>query len=150
MNPNFIKSNKKRKIIEQLNKQFGIINLPYLLIESGKEKIRAFSGNLLKEEIKFLSRLINIESIGIYLLKKENGELRLNLDAIHLLKNQIVKNIIEINESQLNDWLRGRDLNIKAERGIIIIEYKKDFVGSGKSNGEKIFNYVPKERRLRK
>ncbi len=150
MNINFIKSSEKRKITEQLNNQFGIETLPYLLIESGKEKIRAFTGNLLKEEIKLLSRLINIELIGIYLLKKEDNGLRLSLDATHLLKNQIKKNIIEINESQLNDWLKGNDLNIQIQRGIVIIKYNEDFIGCGKSNGQKIFNYVPKERRRKK
>jgi len=151
MNIRFIKSSEKKRILQKLNEQFGIEKLPYLLIESGREKIRAFSGNLLKEEIKLLSRLVNIELIGIYLIKREKDiDLRLSLDAIHLLKDQVKNNIIEINESQLNDWIRGNDLNIQAEKGIVIIRHKEDFIGCGKSNSQKIFNYIPKERRLRK
>lgn len=150
MNLNFIKSPEKRRIIEQLKEQFGISKLHYLLTESGKEKIRAFSGHLSKEEIKKLSYLTNIEAIGVYLLKKEDNFLRLSLDAIHLLSKQISRNTIEINENQLKDWLRGYDLNIKVPSGIVIIKHNNDFIGSGKSNGQKIFNYVPKDRRLKK
>lgn len=151
MKLHFIKSSKKKKILQELKEQFGIEKLNYLLIQTGKEKIRAFTGHLSKEEILQLSRLTNIELIGIYLIKREEQQdLRLSLDATHLLKEQITKNIIEINESQLQEWIRGRDLEIKTNKGNIIIKYESDFIGSGKSNGEKIFNYIPKERRLKK
>ena len=151
MNIRFIRASEKKRITENLNKQFGIEKLPYLLIESGKERIRGFSGSLSKDEIILIAQLTNIESIGIYLIKKEKeNDLRLSLDAIHLLKDQINKNIVEINESQLHDWLRGKDIEIKAEKGNVIIQFKGDLIGFGKSNGEKIYNYIPKDRRLKK
>jgi hypothetical protein len=87
MKIHFIKSREKRKLLAQLKDQFGISKLPYLLIQSGKEKVRGFSGNLSKEEISLLSRTTNIEIIGLYLFKKEkSGQLRLSLDSPHLLK----------------------------------------------------------------
>ncbi len=150
MNLKFIKSSQKRKIIEKLNQQFGIQSLPYLLMKSGKEKIRAFSGHLSKEEIKTLSYLTNIEIIGLYMFKEENNEFRLTIDATHLLKQQISKNIIEINEQQLQDWLKGNNLDINASEGVKIIKNNEDFIGSGKSNGQKLFNYIPKDRRLKR
>lgn len=146
---NFIKSSEKRKIIEQLNGQYGIEELPFLLIKSGKEKIRGFSGHLLKEEIDELGNLANIETIGLYLIKEEH-DLRLSFDTPLLLKNQIKKNILEINEKDFHLWIRGNDLDIKVPQGTYIIKFEEDFFGCGKSNGEKIFNYVPKDRRLRK
>ncbi len=149
MMPQFIKSSEKKRIIEELNDKFGIEKLPYLLIKSGKEKVRAFSGNLSKEEILQISRLTNIETIGVYFLKYED-QLRLTIDALHLLKDQINKNILEINDLELHDWLRGKDLEIQVPQGPIILKYKTDFVGYGKSTGNKIFNYVPKDRRLKK
>lgn len=151
MNLHFIKSSEKKKITEQLKEQFGIENLPYLLIESGKEKIRAFSGHLSKEEISQISQILNIESIGIYLIKKEqDSELRLSFDATHLLKDQIKKNIIDINENQASEWVRGFDLSINNNRGIFIIKNNSDFLGCGKSSGERIINHVPKDRRIKK
>ena len=150
MNTHFIKSSDKKKILEKLNEQFGITNIPYLLIASGKEKIRAYSGHLSKDEIIDMGKLINIEVVGAYLLKEENEEYRLSFDAPIILKNQITKSIVEINKEQFESWIRGNDLDITAEKGVVVIKYQEDFLGSGKSNGEKIFNYVPKDRRLRK
>lgn len=145
----FIKSSEKKKILQQLNTQFGISSLPYLLIKSGKEKLRAFSGNLSRDEISNLNKITNIESIGLYFLKKEQ-DFRLSIDATRLLKSQISKNIIEINQQQLNEWLRGNDLDIQTSNETKIIKHDEDFLGSGKSNTQKIFNYIPKERRLKK
>jgi NOL1/NOP2/fmu family ribosome biogenesis protein len=149
MNIRFIKTPEKRRIIEELNAQFGISELPFLLIETGKEKVRGFTGHLSKEEIMQIGKLAPVEGIGAYLLRKEGVEWRLSFDALHLLKEQITKNIFEINEQQLNEWIRGNDLDIQAPAGILVISYKGDFIGSAKSTGTKLLNYVPKERRLR-
>ncbi|MDP1695467.1 MAG: hypothetical protein Q8L29_00980 [archaeon] len=149
MNTKFIKSNEKREIISQLNEQFGIEELPYLLIESGKERIRAFSGSLSKEEIMQIGDLTRVEVVGLYLIKKEH-DLRLSLDAATILKNQITKNILEINDEQFYKWIRGYDLQVESPQGTYVIKYKNDFIGCGKSNGKIIFNYVPKDRRIKK
>jgi NOL1/NOP2/fmu family ribosome biogenesis protein len=146
----FIKTPEKRRIIEELNEKFGISELPYLLIESGKEKMRAFSGSLSKEEILQISQLARIEGVGIYFMKKEVDGLRLSFDATQILSNQITKNILEIGKEQLEKWIRGHDLEIKTNPGVYAIKYEDYFLGCGKSNGEKIFNYVPKERRIKK
>lgn len=151
MNINFIKSREKKKMIEDLNREFGISDLPYLLIESGKEKIRGFSGSLSKEEIMQLGELANIELIGAYLIRQEDkDDIRLSFDACILLKNQISKNIISVSDEQFQEWIRGRDIDSNGIKGSAIVSYKGDFIGCGKSNGLKVFNYVPKDRRLRK
>jgi NOL1/NOP2/fmu family ribosome biogenesis protein len=150
MNVRFIKSNEKRDITQSLNEQFGLTELPFLLIESGKEKIRGFTGHMSKDEMVELSKLANIEIVGLYIIKRE-ADLRLSLDATHLLSKQLTKNIIDINDEQYQQWIRGNDLAIQTEEsGTVLIRYNNDFIGCGKSNKEKIFNYVPKDRRLRK
>src|SRR3989344_1581071 len=145
MIPSFIRSSEKKRIIEKLNEQFGIEKIPYLLIESGREKIRAFSGHLSKEEILELTTITLIENIGIYFLNKEDN-FRLTLDAVHILKDQIKKNILEIDEVQLHDWLKGQDLIAQVPSGPVIIKFKDDFVGYGKSTETKIYNFIPKDR----
>lgn len=146
---NFIRSSEKRKILEELEKQFGIKELPFLLIKSGNEKIRGFSGSLSKEEIEEIRSLINVEIIGQYLMKEEH-DYRLSFDSAILLKDKITKNVLEINAEQFKLWIRGHDLEIKVPQGTYIISHNGDIFGCGKSNGEKLFNYVPKDRRLRK
>ncbi|MCH7568400.1 MAG: hypothetical protein IIA87_03180 [Nanoarchaeota archaeon] len=148
MNIKFLRASNKKKIVRELEEQFGVTELPYILIETGKEKIRGFSGNMTKDEILELSKIANVEIIGLYLLKKER-DLRLSLDATQVLASQISKNIIEINNEQFNFWIRGKNLDIRTKEGVYVVKYKSDFVGCGVSNGKKIFNYVPKERRIR-
>jgi NOL1/NOP2/fmu family ribosome biogenesis protein len=151
MNIHFIKSNQKRDIVEKLKSQFGIAILPYLLIESGKEKVRAFSGHLSKEEISKITQIANVEIVGFYLLRQESpDDVRLSFDAPIILKDQITNNIVEINKEQFDLWIRGDNIDVPAPRGNVIIRYNGDFIGCGKSNGLKVFNYVPKDRRLRK
>ena len=149
MNARFIKSSEKKEILNELNEYYGVSKLPYLLIETGRQRIRAFSGSLSKEEILKLSRHANIEIIGLYLASKRDDDIRLNFDAVSLLKDQIKENIVEIDEKQLALWIRGFDLDIKYKRGPVVIKYKDEIVGVGKSNEEKLFNYIPKERKVR-
>ena len=85
----------------------------------------------------------------MYLISKKDRDPRISFDALPILKSQITKNIIEINKEQFDLWIRGNDIIMAVQRGPIVLKYNKDFVGIGKSNGEKIFNYVPKERKLR-
>ena len=112
----------RKRSIEQLEEQYGIQELPYLLLESGKGKVRAFSGDLTKEQINQLSKIVNIELIGSYLLRKEHN-LRLSLDATHFLSGQISKDFIEISEEQYQTWIRGYDLQIKTSKGTKIIKF---------------------------
>ena len=77
-------------------------------------------------------------------------EIRLSIEGTQIFKEQIRKNIFEINEEQLNDWMFGRELNIKTGlRGIIAIKHQNDFLGCGKASENKIGNFIPKSRRLR-
>jgi len=43
MRINFLRSSDKKKLVAELDENFGIKKLPYLLLETGKGKIRGFS-----------------------------------------------------------------------------------------------------------
>jgi len=143
-----LQSSQKKKIIKQLNEQYGITNLPYLLLQFGKEKIRLYSGNLSKEELLTLDKTLRIENIGLYFAKQQE-EIRLTLDGLQLLKNQITKNILELNDHQTEEWLKGNDLDIQTLPSFKILKNDNEFIGCGKSTGQKITNFVPKERRIK-
>ena len=145
----FIKSPEKKEIVKELEKYYGISELPYLLMETGKEKIRVFSGSFSKEEIVQLNQITKIEVVGLYFISQKDSEPRLSFDAVSLSRKKITKNIFEMNEEQFNLWIRGHDLDVKTQRGVVVVKYKDDLICVGKSNGEKIFNYVPKERKLK-
>ncbi len=144
-----ILSSQKKKILAQLNEQFGIKKLPYLILRFGKEKLRAYSGNLSIEELNKLDAELRIENLGLYFAKEQADGIRLTFDGIQLFKKQITKNIIELNDKQAEDWLKGQDLIIKSDNTFKILKYKNEFIGCGKSTCKRITNFVPKERRLK-
>jgi NOL1/NOP2/fmu family ribosome biogenesis protein len=74
----------------------------------------------------------------------------LSIEGSQLLKNQITKNIFELDEKQAEQWMLGNEINIKTDkRGFFIMKFKEDFLGTGKISAEKISNFVPKSRRLK-
>lgn len=149
MNISFLKSGEKKNLLAGLNEQFGIEDLNYTLIETGKNKIRGFSGTMTRDEIRELSEIANVEIIGCYLIRKE-GQFRLGLDGSHILKNQIKKRIVDIENSQVNDWFLGKNLDVVIDSGVYVVRNGKDFLGCGISDGKKLINFVPKERRVRR
>src|SRR3989344_2264746 len=144
----FMKSSAKRRLISKLNERFGISELPYLIIETSSGKYRAFSGSLTKEEIAQLNLATNIEIIGINLLKERDG-IELSFDSLSLLQEQISSNVIEINKEEYEEWSRGNSIVFNSKQGEKVVKFSDYLVGFGKSNGERILNYVPRERRLK-
>jgi NOL1/NOP2/fmu family ribosome biogenesis protein len=153
---------KKKKIIEQIE-QFGIKKIPHLLIRTGNERIRAFSGNLSTEEIMDLWRILPFEGIGLYIGKEIEDKsgtrnIRLSVDGVQAYKDQINKKILTLKREQEDDWFKGKEIEldeaqikeIANEKGIFVIRSydDKDLLGTGKI-GEKnvLFGYLPKERR---
>ena len=123
--PNFIRSSQKKEILAELEENYGIEKLNYLLIEAGKKKIRGFSGSLTKEEIALLTTLTKIEVIGIYLASKKDEVIRLNFDVAALFQNQITKNIIQINKNRVDLWRRGYDLDVPFDISLVVDYYSK-------------------------
>ncbi|MFH1365143.1 MAG: hypothetical protein ABIH28_00995 [archaeon] len=151
MNPQIkiLNSKEKKEIEKSLEENFGIKNIPGELIKKGEEKIFLFQGSLNQNQIREIEEFSYIERIGVYFAKEQAGEIRLSIEGTHLLKEQINKNIFEMNEEQEQDWIKGRELNISTgKRQFLIMKYKEDFLGCGKASAEKITNFIPKTRRL--
>lgn len=141
---------EKNKFLEKLNKQFGIKEVPGILIKMGEEKIFLFQGEISEQEIKELQETTAIERIGVYFAKEERGEIRLSIEGTQIFKNQITKNIFELNEKQVEEWMQGQELNLETgKHGVLIIKHENDFLGCGKASEKKIGNFIPKSRRLR-
>ncbi|MSS74946.1 hypothetical protein EXS73_01910 [Candidatus Pacearchaeota archaeon] len=145
----FLRASETKKILEQLEKQFGITSVPGVLVQAGDEKLRLYSGNLPIEDLTTLSTISHIEGIGTYLLREEH-EIRLSFDALHILKDQITKGIVELSPEEFHAWIRGRDVTPKEGQGTVAVKFNGDFFGCGKLSKGTLINHVPKERRLRK
>lgn len=150
---------KKKKFIESIG-YLGVEKIPYLLIKSGKERVRAFSGSFSNEEIMTLWRLLPIEGVGLYIGKEHINrsglkEVRLSIDSLHILKDQIKSNIFELDGEHEKLWFKGKDLEISNARceGFVAVKSKGsgDYIGTGRISHDKkmLFNFLPKERRVK-
>jgi NOL1/NOP2/fmu family ribosome biogenesis protein len=152
-NPNELKvlpQKHKIKILKKLNSQFGIEEIPGILIKKGKEKIFLYTGNLKKEELYDLDKATFIEAVGIYLAKEEGENVRLSIEGSQILKDQMTKNVIELTREESQTWMMGHEILKKSGfRGLVAMKYDEDMLGTGKASEEKITNFIPKSRRLR-
>lgn len=160
---------KKKKIIECVEDDLGVSKIRELLVRTGKERIRAYSGNLSNEEIMDIWKILPIEGVGLYVGKEaidRHGvrEVRLSVDALHTWEDQIKGNIIVLSEEQEESWFRGKNIVLDEDQekkfgeklGFYAVKSadEKDFIGTGKigesqeKNGRKtLYSYLPKERR---
>ena len=155
---------KKRKFIDAVS-GLGIEKIPGLLLKGGKERVNVFSGGFSSEELLALWRILPVEGLGLYLGKeivnKRTGEkeARLSLDGLHLLKNQVKKNIVKLDKEQEEKWWRGGDVGvgvgqveeIKGGSFVAVMGIDEDFIGTGKLTMDKtmVMSFLPKERRVR-
>ncbi len=147
MKVRFLSKGKKKELLRNLEKNFGIEKPDFLFFETSRG-IRIFTGSVSKEDLGMLIKNLRIQSMGLYFARREDGELRLSLDATHLLSRKIKKNIFEISDEQKEKWMNGENIEIeKGLKGIFIVKNREDYLGSGKASSGKLFNFIPKERR---
>ena len=89
-----------------------------------------------------------VEALCYYHFVKDN-KIRLSIEGSQLIGPKAKKNIVELNDKEAKEWLKGIDLDKKTNNnGFVLIKHKNDFIGCGKQMKDKILNYVPKIRRL--
>ena len=151
---NFLKifnANRKQEVVEKLKSQFGVKEVEGVFVMRGSERLFLFQGDFGKAQIQGLERTVPIERVGVYFGKVINDEIRLSIEGVHVLKNQITKNIFELDKEQAEQWMKGQELDIQTgKRGFLIMKYGEDFLGCGKASELKIGNFIPKSRRLKK
>jgi NOL1/NOP2/fmu family ribosome biogenesis protein len=150
---------KKKKIVAELA-DLGLKKIPELLVRTGKERIRAYSGDLSTEQIMEIWRMLPIEGIGLYAGKEtinRNGvrEVRLSVDGMHVWKEQLTDRIFVLDEAQEKEWFLGKNIELDDDQGLgagfVSVKAGEDFVGMGKIgvDGDMLYGFLPKERRRR-
>ncbi len=152
-NLTILKEKETKEILEKLEEQFGIKEIPGILIKIGSERIFLFRGEATLREIGEIDKTAFIERAGVYIGKifTPTDEIRLSIEGTQIFREQITKNIFTLeNEEDYEKWMNGQELNIKTGmKGFLIIKYKDDYLGAGKASEEKIGNFIPKNRRLK-
>ncbi|MDD5254189.1 MAG: hypothetical protein PHG05_03770 [Candidatus Nanoarchaeia archaeon] len=147
METKFLDSKEKKQLLMRISKQYGIneLKLDYIFLKDQKGKIYLIS-NKLRE---FDRERLNIVSYGLYFAREES-ELRLSIEGSQLIGKNATKNIIELNEKQIKQWMQGLDIDIDSDcDGFVLIKHNKDFYGCGKYKDNKILNFISKDRRIK-
>jgi len=151
-----LKRTETNTIKKTISDQFGIDkkDLDFLdnleFIKSSKDRI-----SIISKLDENLSKL-RVEGGALYIgrFQKDNG-FRLSIEGSIMFGKFAKKNIIDLTEKQLNEWMKGYDLEIKEEQianiedhSYVLLRFREYFVGSSKLINNEIKCTVPKERRL--
>ena len=152
-NLTILNKTETNEILSKLSEQFGIKEIPGILIKIGNERIFLFQGEATLKEFNEIDKNAFIERAGVYIGKifTPTDEIRLSIEGTQIFREQITKNIFELTSKEdYEKWMNGQELNIKTGmKGFLIIKYKDDYLGAGKASQEKIGNFIPKNRRLK-
>ena len=136
----------KKPILKLLEKQFGIKEkLNYTILKNNENKL--FIVNNKASEID--QKELRINSLGLYFASLENNELRLSIEATQMLGKKADKNVLNLNEGQLKQYMLGKNITVDNNNNtLVILKYKDDFIGCAKQKDFKVINFLPKERRV--
>ena len=143
-----LKKEKKEKLIEYCTERFGIsekIFEKYQLYEGSKNKIY-----LIKEllELRFTP-----ESSGLCIFRFDKTP-KPTTNFLQLFSAAISKNILDIDEKNLINYCKGKDLRVhsssnKIEPRFIAVRYNNIIVGWAHWNKITVRNQLPKSRRCK-
>jgi len=144
-----LNSKEIKKILNWLKEHYGVkeLKIDKAFLQNTKDKIYLIS----KKISEFEDKNLRINLIGMYFAKEEKKGIRLSIEGSQIIGPEATKNVVELNENQLSEWLNGRDVELTSDvEGFVIIKHGNDFFGVGNYKEGKILNYVPKERRIKK
>ena len=138
---------KIKEILALIKKQWGTdFRTELVFLMNTQDKI--FLAN--REVFSLDLEKLRINSIGLYFGELKNNELRLSIEGSQLVGKDAKQNLIELNEKQAMQWLKGQDIDIKGQyKSFVILKHNNDFLGTGKYKDGRVINYVPKARRFK-
>jgi NOL1/NOP2/fmu family ribosome biogenesis protein len=140
----FLNTREIKKIYKALEEQFGNQKkLDFAFAENNKDKIFLIS----KTYADIDENTLRINNFGLYFAKRQIDGIRLSIEGSQLIEP--TKNIIQLNQEQMELWLKGEDFPFEHETSYVIVRYKDDTLGCGRVVKNELRNMVAKERRLK-
>ena len=126
-----LNSKEIKEILKLMEGQWGAKLKPnYAFLQNNKNRVFIINKDINKID---LSKL-RINTIGIYFCEVDKVGIRLSIEGSQIVGPKATKNIVEISELQVKQWLKGEDLEIKENHSdFVIIKHKNYFLGTGKS-----------------
>lgn len=148
----YLNSKDVKRLNLLIEKRFGTaFSTQYMFLQNTEGKVYLIN----KEAATLPYDNLRVNNIGLYVAQVERDVVRLSIEGSQILGKTAKKNIVVLNDKQVNEWIRGEDViltdeqKIDLERGFVIIKHKNDFYGSGRLDETKLTNFVSKPRRLK-
>ncbi|MFH1064690.1 MAG: hypothetical protein V1729_06410 [Candidatus Woesearchaeota archaeon] len=142
-----LNSKEKKALNQQIMDQWGCeLDKEFVFLLSNKEKLYILD----KDMDKIALDNLRVDNMGLYVCTVNDKGVRLSIEGSQIIGPHATKNILEITDAEVKEWLRGNDLHHEPGdcKGFIIIKNKTDFLGCGKVAEKGIMNFVPKARRI--
>lgn len=137
---------KVKEILSLIKKQYDAdIGLDYGFLKNEKNRIFIINKDISKLNLE----KIRINSLGLYFAEIYNNQIRLSIEGSQIIGPKAKKNILEITDKQVKEWLKGEDLETDSPlEGFLLVKNKQDFLGTTKISNGKALNFVSKSRRV--
>ena len=146
-------SEKERKfVIDLIKKQFDIneeVFSNYIFFKQRRNKIFIVEKQIY-EFIKKNRLMENILKFGIKIGTLQKNCFIFNVEGAQIFGKYAKKNVIEIDNKKMKEWLKGYDIELDVKDGVYIIKNGDYILGCGKVKNKILKNRVPKERRILK
>ncbi|MBW3012202.1 hypothetical protein KY311_03380 [Candidatus Woesearchaeota archaeon] len=139
-----------KPIKKQISEHWGCdFEGDYFFFKSAKDKVYILGRDADKIDLKNF----RIDTLGMYFARVSDDGIRLSFEGSQVIGKIATKNVLELDEHDLRDWMRGEeldniDIDLSGLSGYVIIKHGNDFFGCGKVTEKKILNFVPKIRRM--
>ena len=166
MQGEFLAKKEIRRILEQLEKQWGCsLELDYLFFRNNKNRISLMN----RDFVQLDTSKLRLNSVGLYFCEvMDNGEIRLSIEGSQLVGPTATKNVILLDFVQTRKWLYGQDIEFGSQSaasasfspasafsavaslptGFVILQHDDFFLGCGRLKNGVISNHVSKIRRI--
>ncbi|MEO0138557.1 MAG: hypothetical protein ABIL16_05645 [candidate division WOR-3 bacterium] len=137
----------REQLLKFLDERFGI----------GEDVFKGFKFVQRGDDVWIMSQdipdnLKDINRAGLRFARGVSRNIKITTAVIQLFGKYATKNVVNISEEHLWDFLAGRDIIVGklegVERGQVIVKFGEDVLGLGLYDGEKIKNQIPKARRI--
>lgn len=146
---NVLNSKKRKLLLQTLNKQFGIKELPEKVYFTINDKERVYMSERSVFEIDTTELRVN--AFGLYIGSYLIDGFRLTIEGSQIFGPLATKNVIDLTDEQMKLWIMGNNLEMDiGSNEVYLLRHNKDFMGTGKMKNNILSNFIPKSRALKK
>jgi len=145
-----LNAKKVKELKTLLLDQFGCtLDLPFAYFLSNKNRIYAITRDITRIDAKAL----HPDSLGLYIGAWEET-LRLSLEGSQLVGPHAKHHILELQDAELTEYVKGNPFDLSPEHGdldngVYLVKHGNDFFGCCKISSGKLYNFLPKARRVK-